>query len=236
MKTQEKHLYYLSELSDYKIAGGYSDVRGWEVKDSALRTIGTVKNLLVNPLTERVVYLDVEVDHTIIDAKHDPYGRPANVEVREFINKEGENHIIIPIGLVDIHQDPEYVFTESIDHTTFAETKRKRRDASIARDYETVIMDSYNRSRPERTGLDETYKEVDTEEVTDVDRERERLERIKKRDHIGEYREDDSNDELSDEDVDWYDAENEGLKSPSEIGEDDDFYDRREFDDTKFQR
>src|SRR5665811_464276 len=117
MKTPEKHLYYLSELSDYKISGGYPDVRNWEVKDEALRQIGMVKNLLVNTKTERVVYLDVEVDQTIIDADHDPYGRPANEEIREFINEKGENHIILPIGLVDFNNCLLYTSPSPRDRT-----------------------------------------------------------------------------------------------------------------------
>jgi hypothetical protein len=235
MKTQEKHLYYLSELSDYKIAGGYPDIRDWVVKDSALRTVGKVKNLLVNPRMERVVYLDVEVDHSIIDAKHDPYGRPANTDVREFINEEGENHVIIPIGLVELNEDQEYVFAESIDHQTFAETKRKRGDTTIDRDYEAVVMDSYTRSQPETTILDEQYSDDETHKIPEVDSDGERLERIKKRDHIGEYRTE--GEKISDkDDVDWYDAENEGLKSPDQVWEEDEFYRRSEFDDARFRR
>lgn len=80
----------------------------WEVKDKALRKVGTVKNLLVNAKTERVIYPDVvKVDQSIIDAYHDPYGRPAKKEIRGFINEKGKNRIIIPIGLVDFNNDQE---------------------------------------------------------------------------------------------------------------------------------
>lgn len=72
MKNEEKHLYNLDELSDYKVASDDPDVRSWEVRDADNRVIGKVDNLLVNKTARRVVYLDVEVDNTIIDAKHDP--------------------------------------------------------------------------------------------------------------------------------------------------------------------
>lgn len=230
MKNIEKQIHYLSELSDYTIDGGYPDVRKWEVKDSALRTIGTVKNLLVNIKTERVVYLDVEVDASIIDARHDPYGKPINIDIREFINDDGENHVIIPIGLVDINMEQKYVFTESIDHRTFAETKRKRSDAPIQRDYETAVLDSYGR----RYVHQPLGKQSDTDIENLVDKENMRMEKIKQRHKIGEYGDKEMTSEITKDEVDWYDASSEGLKSPDEL--DDDFYRRKEFDNPKFHR
>ncbi|MGB8704069.1 MAG: hypothetical protein WCD31_03460, partial [Gillisia sp.] len=147
MKNREKHLYYLEELKDYEVDSHYEDVRGWPVKDRDNRVIGKVDNLLVNKDLERVVYLDVEVDDTIIEANHDPYGRPANQDIKEFVNKEGENHVIIPIGMIDINTDNNFVYTESIDHQTFAETKRIKTGADIDRDYEVIVLDSYTRDR-----------------------------------------------------------------------------------------
>jgi hypothetical protein len=145
MTEENKHLYYIDELSDYKISDGYPDIRGWDVKDIDNRVIGKVDNLLVNKEAERVVYLDVEVDKSIIDAKYDPYGRPSQTEIREFVNKEGQNHIIIPIGLVDLNQDSNYVYTDTIDHRTFAETKRYRKGDTIDRSYEDQVLGSYER-------------------------------------------------------------------------------------------
>ncbi len=55
MTDKNKNLYYLHELSDYKVADNYADVRGWEVKDAGNRTIGQVEGLIVNKKAERVV-------------------------------------------------------------------------------------------------------------------------------------------------------------------------------------
>ncbi len=229
---RKKQIYYLSELSDYKIKSGYPDVRGWDVKDFDNRVIGKVDNLLVNKESERVVYLDVEVDDTIISANHDPYGRPANIEVREFINSEGENHIIIPIGLADINEEPDYIYTSSIDHRTFAETKRIRKGVPIDRDYEVVVIDSYRR----RKNIADLSKKDRQGNERRMDRDQERLEKIKRREHMGEYRDEYKKDGDEIVEVDWYDAENEGLKSREEIREEYDFYDRNEFDDSRFRR
>jgi hypothetical protein len=140
-----KNLYYLNELSDYKIASDDPDVRSWKVKDADNRVIGEVDNLLVNKRTERVVYLDVEVESSIIEADHDPYGQPADSDVHEFINKEGENHIIIPVGLVNLNHDEKFVYTDRINHRTFAETKRMEKGSTVNREYEVVVLDSYDR-------------------------------------------------------------------------------------------
>ena len=152
MKNENKHLYYLEELSDYKVDSHYSDVRGWAVKDRDNRVIGKVANLLVNKNLEKVVYLDVEVDDTIIEANHDPYASPTNAEVREFVNKKGENHIIVPIGMVTINDEKKFVFTDSIDLQTFAGTKRIKSGTNINRDYEVMVMDSFNRDQQRNEG------------------------------------------------------------------------------------
>ncbi|MDT0691609.1 hypothetical protein RM549_17590 [Salegentibacter sp. F188] len=145
-KNKNQHLFHFSELSDYKINSKDPDIRGWAVKDSDNRVIGKVDNLLVNKDIEKVVYLDVEVDSTIIEANHDPYGKPANEDVHEFVNKEGENHVIIPVGMVGINRDQKFVYTDTIDHRTFAETKRYRSGSHIDRGYEETVLQSYNRS------------------------------------------------------------------------------------------
>lgn len=161
-KNDNKHLFYLNELSDYKVASDDPDVRGWDVKDSDNRVIGKVDNLLVNKNTERVVYLDVEVDKSIIEADHDPYGKPANGDVHEFINKDGENHIIIPVGLVRVNDDDNFVYTDRINHQTFASTKRMEKGANVNRDYEVVVLNSYDR------------RDTDTDRDRDRDKDRDR--------------------------------------------------------------
>ncbi len=163
MKNEEKHLYKLDELSDYKVASEDPDVRSWDVRDADNRVIGKVDNLLVNKAAERVVYLDVEVDNTIIDAKHDPYGRPEHLEIREFINKDGENHVIIPIGMVNLDKENKIVLAPGINHRTFAETKRFSSENPINREYEVAVLNSYNREHlpPETVYEDDRFYDRD---------------------------------------------------------------------------
>lgn len=162
MSTEEKHLYSLDELKGYKVNHHDHDIRGWKVKDLENRVIGKVDNLLVNKELGKVVYVDVEVDHNIIHANHDPYAAHSQNKLHEFINKDGENHIIIPIGMIDINASDKYVYTENIDYQTFAETKRYRSGSNISRDYERHVLGSYNRRHAgERDPSDTEFEDND---------------------------------------------------------------------------
>ncbi|GHA42026.1 hypothetical protein GCM10007103_24180 [Salinimicrobium marinum] len=161
MADKKKNLYYLNELSDWKVDSDDPDVRGWKVKDKDNRVVGKVDNLLVSKSKEKVVYLDVEVDTSIIEANHKPYGKSASADVHEFVNKDGENHLIIPIGHARLNEDEKYVYTDKIDHQTFAETKRKERGIDVDRDYEVVVLESYNRNDGNRNYNEQTTRTAD---------------------------------------------------------------------------
>jgi hypothetical protein len=124
MTDTNKNLFNLDELSDYKVSENYSDVRGWNVKDANNRNIGKVDHLLLNKTAERVVYLDVEVETTVIEKGHETYDNNVSAGVHEFLNKEGEDHLIIPIGMANIDEKNKLVHAYQIDSSTFANTKR----------------------------------------------------------------------------------------------------------------
>ncbi len=143
MTDKNKNLHYLHELSDYKVADEYADVRDWEVIDADKRTIGKVDGLLVNQQAKRVVYLDVEVDKSLIEAGHETYAVAADRGVHEFLNEDGENHLIIPIGMVTLDEDNKKVHTDQVNYSTFAKTKRFKKGIDIDRSYELIILPYY---------------------------------------------------------------------------------------------
>lgn len=143
MSNSNKNLYYLDDLSEYKVASEDSDVRGWEVKDTDNRTIGKVDRLLVNKKNQRVVYLDIEVDNSLLETGHELYDKSSTEGTHEFMNKEGENHLIVPIGLVRLDKDHKKVLTDEINHSTFAKTKRISKGAQIDRNYEMTVLNHY---------------------------------------------------------------------------------------------
>jgi hypothetical protein len=147
MTVTNKNLFNLDELSGYKVAENYNDVRGWDVKDANNRTIGKVDHLLVNKIAERVVYLDVEVDKTLIEEGYNTYQNSVSAGVHEFLNKDGENHVIIPIGMAMIDQKNSLVTTNQIDSSTFAKAKRFRKGDVIDFAYELNLVRHYRRDK-----------------------------------------------------------------------------------------
>jgi len=143
MSENKKNLYYLEELPDYQVASDYYDVRGWDVIDAENRTVGKVTNLLVNLQAERVVYLDVEVNTSLIEVGYKTYQVPASEGVHGFINKDGDEHLIVPIGMVSLDIEHKKVLTNQIDYNTFTKAKRFKSGATIDRDYELVLFRHY---------------------------------------------------------------------------------------------
>ncbi|WP_017259677.1 hypothetical protein [Pedobacter arcticus] len=143
MKNENKDLYYLHDLSDYKVASDYPDVRGWKLQDASHREIGEIDGLLVSKSAERVVYLDIEVNEGLIKEGHEAYAKRASDGVHEFLNKEGDDHLIVPIGLVEIDEDAKIVFSNSVDYSRFSTTSRYSKENNITRDYELGVYKNY---------------------------------------------------------------------------------------------
>jgi sporulation protein YlmC with PRC-barrel domain len=144
MENKDKNLYRLDELSNYKIASNYSDVRGWKIVDSENHTIGKIDNLWVNKDMQRVVYLDVKLDKGLLDdSRNEVRDVIANDNGKEFVYKEGDSHIIIPIGSVNINKDTKIVMANSIGYDTFRNTSRYNTQNNFDRDYERRVMKSY---------------------------------------------------------------------------------------------
>jgi hypothetical protein len=144
MENKDKNLYRLDELSNYKVASDYSDVRGWKIVDADNHTIGKIDNLWVNKDMQRVVYLDVKLDKGLIEDNHnDVRDAIQNDNGKEFIYKEGDSHIIIPIGSVNINKDTKIVMANNIGYDTFRKTSRYNTQHNFDREYERRVMKSY---------------------------------------------------------------------------------------------
>jgi hypothetical protein len=140
MENSNKNLYYLEELSDYKVDDDYHDVRGWDMLDTNRKKIGKVTNFLVNKDNKRVVYLDVEVDKSIIDHNYKTFKEEASEGVHGFRNEDGEDHLIVPVGMAKIDENNKDVCTNEIDYNTFASAKRFKKDQNIDREYEVLVL------------------------------------------------------------------------------------------------
>jgi hypothetical protein len=143
MSEENNMLFYLSELPDYKVAEDYYDIRGWPVNDATNRKIGIVDGLLVNKVAQRVVYLDVEVDSSLINESRINRVSSAHEGVYEFSSRDGDNHLIIPVEMVILDEGKKEVHARKIKYETFAKADRFRKEAGIDEIYESNILRLY---------------------------------------------------------------------------------------------
>lgn len=143
MSDNNKELYYLEELPDYKVASDDRDVRGWDVVDADNRTIGKVTNLLVSKKHERVIYLDVKIDRSLLEACPDTHQPPSGEGVHGVMDKNGEDHLIVPVGMVSLDEERKKVLTNQIGFTTFTRARRFHEGATIEREYELLLLRLY---------------------------------------------------------------------------------------------
>jgi sporulation protein YlmC with PRC-barrel domain len=57
-------LHKLSSLKDFRVAKGEPDIRGWEVRTLNGRDVGEVDDLLVDPESGEVVFMDIAMNNT----------------------------------------------------------------------------------------------------------------------------------------------------------------------------
>ncbi len=143
MTDKNKKLYYLDELSNYKVADNYCDVRGWEVEDANNRTIGKVDNLLVNKEAQRVLYLDAELDKSVIEDGYETSDAGDGSKVYEFLSKDGDNHIIIPVEMARLDEKNKKVICDEIHYKTFAKVTRFSKGTDIDDVYELTVLRHY---------------------------------------------------------------------------------------------
>ncbi len=141
--NNDKNLFYLHDLSGYKVADNYPDVRGWDMKDSGNRTVGKVDGLLVNKNEERVVYLDVEVNEDLIETGHKTFAAKASEGIHEILNEEGDTHLIVPIGLVVLDEENKTAKANEINHETFTKTRRYKKGSNVEPGYELIVLNTY---------------------------------------------------------------------------------------------
>lgn len=131
-RDNDRHLYRLAELDDYKVASDDPDVRGWTVLDRDKEVLGTINELIVDPNQEKVRYLDVAPSRDL--------------------KTEGEARLLIPIGVARINENDNKVVVDTIDKDEFRTYPTYRGDM-ITRDYETTVVDRFNTLGALHTGM-----------------------------------------------------------------------------------
>ncbi len=125
------HLGRLNDLDEYKVADGYPDIRGWDVRTTDNNTVGKVGDLIVDTAAMRVRYLDVEIDRSVGQAAKDAV-TPG----------DQERHTLLPIGNVQLDEKGDHVMVDGYTLEQIAGLPRYSGQA-ITREYETTLRDRH---------------------------------------------------------------------------------------------
>lgn len=90
LKLENKGLFKLKDLKNYKIAKPDFDVRGWNVFSSDKKSIGRIDDILVNPELKKICYLDIYL-HNDIKIKN------------------GSRHLFVPFNMIKLDLKNEWV-------------------------------------------------------------------------------------------------------------------------------
>lgn len=125
------HLRRLRDLTDYEVADGNPDVRGWAARGADGRQFGTVAELIVEEETLKVRYLDVELD--------------ASLRINE-----QNRHILVPIGVAALDEDGDNLFVPSLTLDSVLEYPPYQ-EFQISREYEQAMLRALRLPLPEST-------------------------------------------------------------------------------------
>lgn len=132
--AQGLHLRRLRDLTEFEVADGNPDVRGWPVRGADGRQFGQVFELIVDADALKVRYLDVELSDTLQ------------------IN-ERDRHILLPIGVAALDEDADNVFVPSLTAQTVLEYPPYV-EIQITREYEQAMLRALNMPLAETTEPD----------------------------------------------------------------------------------
>ncbi|GAB3315562.1 PRC-barrel domain-containing protein [Hymenobacter humi] len=110
----------LRDLTDFEVADGNPDVRGWTVRGNDGHALGVVHELIVEPEALKVRYLDVELDARFKRSKH-------------------ETHILLPIGVASLDTDGDNVFVPALNAES-VQAYPPYSEVQITRDYEEAML------------------------------------------------------------------------------------------------
>lgn len=125
---QGLHLRRLHDLTNFEVADGNPDVRGWAVRGADGRQFGSVHELIVDVEALKVRYLDIELDEKL------------------HIN-ERDRHILLPIGVAALDEEGDNIFVPSLSMQGVLEYPPYV-EIQITRQYEEAMLRALNLPLP----------------------------------------------------------------------------------------
>jgi photosynthetic reaction center H subunit len=122
----------LRDLPTFEMATGDPDPRGWAVRGSDGQPLGTVYELLVDPVGQRVLYLDVQLSTGL------PGVPPPS--------PHADQHILLPLAAVNLDQEGSSVFVTALNRDTISSYPLFV-DFLLAPDFEAAMQDRLGLSK-----------------------------------------------------------------------------------------
>ncbi|TGE05258.1 PRC-barrel domain-containing protein [Hymenobacter fodinae] len=122
------HLRRLRDLSEFEVADGNPDVRGWTVRGGDGKAFGDVHELIVEVESLKVRYLDIELSSDLNISKYD-------------------RHILLPIGVAAIDEESDSVFVPSLTSESVLQYPPYT-EIQISRAYEEAMLRALNLPLP----------------------------------------------------------------------------------------
>lgn len=121
----------LDELSDFEVADGEPDIKGWKVHSSDGRDVGKVKGLIADTNAMKVRYLEVDLD-------------------KKELRLDDSRHVLIPIGAARLNDDDDVVLINrpATDFATLPEYHKN----DFNRDYEDRLRSTWGSSAGSAAG------------------------------------------------------------------------------------
>jgi photosynthetic reaction center H subunit len=134
---QTSRLVHLDDVSEFKVADGDPDIRGWDVRTADGRKIGTVEDLIVDTGLMKVRYIEARLDTAVT-------------------RTSDERHVLIPIGTarLDDDEDDVYLATNIVNPEQLPAYDHQ----PLTRDFEVSLRGQFGGGNADMVG-----KEVDDE-------------------------------------------------------------------------
>ncbi|GAB3581185.1 YlmC/YmxH family sporulation protein [Hymenobacter daeguensis] len=115
----------LRDLTEFEVADDNPDVRGWTLRGNDGQALGSVFELIVDPMALKVRYLDIELD--------------PRFQINDY-----ENHILLPIGAASLDADGDNVFVPALN-TESVLSYPPYIEIQITREYEEAMLRALGR-------------------------------------------------------------------------------------------
>lgn len=139
---EHQRLFYLHDLTDFKVHHNDPDVRNWPVKLSDGTKVGKVENLVVDKAARKVRYVEVTADSDFFKSyDRDDYYLDRDSD--RVYGADHDSHFLVPIGMMRLDRSDNDCFVEGVAGEGIGSVPRYRRGTQLRPSYEVSTVRHY---------------------------------------------------------------------------------------------